>query len=159
MSETRRKFPERLKKVQVPLPSGEWHGFETESLWVEEVSKGKFRVENSPFFAKGVSFEDIVTASEKNGLLIFERVVISSGRSTYRIIPDKDIGDETFSKFWLPLNHLGCTFESADFGYKIYSVDVPSHSNIHEVYHLLDVGEKGGVWGFDEGNCGHLEQL
>jgi hypothetical protein len=40
---------------------------------------------------------------------------------------------------------------------KIYTVflHVPSNSDIHEVYRLLEKAEGEDIWDFEEGHCGH----
>nr|WP_321442961.1 DUF4265 domain-containing protein [uncultured Cohaesibacter sp.] len=156
MSSSKRRSPERLKKIKFRLPNHEWHGHETEELWAEEISDGKFRIENSPFFVKGVCFEDIVSAKRNNDGLHFGKVLISAGHSTYRIIRGGNVGEEQFQKFWQPLHSLGCSYESADFGYLMYTIDVPPSSDIHAVYGLLEKGDEHDIWEFEEGHCGHL---
>jgi uncharacterized protein DUF4265 len=155
MVEKKRKYPERLLKVKFELPSDAWHGHSSESLWVEELTSCKYRIENSPFFAIGVSFEDIVTASNRGGDLCFDGVVIFGGHSTYRIILEHRLGEEAFFRHWKPIEELGCSYERANFGYEIFAVDVPPKADIHEVYKLLSKGEDDRVWGFEEGHCGH----
>lgn len=135
----------------------DWHGYETESVWAELVEGNRYRLRNIPFFVKGVSFEDIVFIREKEGDLFFESTSIASGHSTYRIILEKTIFDSDFSSYWLPLEELGCSYESSDRN-KTYllAVDVPPGADIHKVYGLLDEGEKEGIWEFEEGHCGHI---
>lgn len=145
-----------LIKIFFTLDDDDWHGYETESVWVELVSGNRYRLRNTPFFAKGVSFEDVVFAKDKDGDLLFESTSIAAGHSTYRILVDKTISDDDFSRYWKPLERLGCTYESADRKKMIlYAVDVPSKADIYQVYELLDKGEKDGIWGFEEGHCGH----
>ncbi|MCB9765833.1 MAG: DUF4265 domain-containing protein [Alphaproteobacteria bacterium] len=138
-------------KVWFELEDGAWHGSATESLWATELADGHYRLENSPFYAFGVSFLDAVIAAPRNGRLWFDRVVKPSGHSTYRIIRTTD-SDTVFNRCWTPLQTLGCSFESGD---RVLAVDVPPEVNIHEAYKLLDAGEHAGAWGFEEGHCGH----
>ncbi len=84
------------------------------------------------------------------------KTVTSSGRSTYRIIPNEGADEARFGRFWAPLKDEGCTYEQGNFGYEIYSVDVPKTSDIQKVFALLETGETNGVWGFEEGHCGYL---
>lgn len=63
-----------------------WHDSATESLWASNLGDGLYRLENSPFYAFGVSFLDTVTAIERYGRLWFDKVVLRGGHSTYRII-------------------------------------------------------------------------
>lgn len=145
-----------LTKVFFELDTNDWHGNESESLWAEPVSSNRYRLRNTPFFAKDVSFEDVVFARQQAGNLIFESISIAAGHSTYRILLEKNLPNAEFSKYWNPLEALGCSYESADRTKTLMlAVDVPPSVNIYEVYSLLEKGEKDGVWSFEEGHCGH----
>ena len=37
----------------------------------------------------------------------------------------------------------------------LLAVDIPPNVDIHKAYELLDYGEQAGIWGFEEGHCGH----
>lgn len=145
-----------LVKVVFFLGKNQWHGYESESVWAEKISNDRCRIRNTPFYAKGVSFEDVVFVREKNAGLWFEAVSIAAGHSTYRILLNKSIPERDFKKYWNPIENLGCSYESADSGKMILlAVDVPPNVDIHKAYELLDQGEQAGVWGFEEGHCGH----
>ena len=49
-------------KITLPLESGEWQGFATERMWAQKVTDNRYRLRNSPYFARGVSIEDVVFA-------------------------------------------------------------------------------------------------
>lgn len=66
-------------------------------------------------------------AEQQVGTNMFVRTVASSGRSTYRIILNEEASDAQFERFWEPLEAEGCIYEHGDFGYTMYSVDVPKH--------------------------------
>jgi len=145
-----------LVKVTFPLGLDQWHGFETESVWAEKIANNRYRIRNTPFYAKGVSFKDIVFVKKIDESLFFESISIAAGHSTYRILLEKAVPDKVFLKYWAPLELLGCTYESADYGKRhLLAVDVPSDTNIHLVYDLLDQAEKDGIWGFEEAHCAH----
>lgn len=141
-----------LVKVLLPLDVGAWHGSEAETLWAEPLGGDEFRIQNSPFFAFGVSHEDIVLAEVVHRRLQFKAVVARSGRSTYRLwLHTPDTTSRAFIAAWTPLEQLGCSYE----GGLVYSVDVPASADIQVVYALLQAGETAGVWDFEEGHCGH----
>jgi hypothetical protein len=56
-----------LTKIRFRLDPNDWHGRPSETLWAEAVSGATagsaFRLRNSPMFACGVSFLDIVRAA------------------------------------------------------------------------------------------------
>ncbi|MEM6732027.1 MAG: DUF4265 domain-containing protein [Myxococcota bacterium] len=140
-----------LVKVKFELEPDAWHRSTTETMWATEVTDGRFRLENSPFYAFGVSYRDIVTAKQNGSTLAFQKAVIRGGHSTYRIIRTSD-DDVAFASFWGPIQELGCTYEEGD---QVLAVDVPPKTDIYKVYELLAAGEKAEVWGFEEGHCGH----
>lgn len=144
-----------LVKVFFFLNQSDWHGYESESVWAEKLSSNQCQLRNTPFFAKGVSFEDIVIVRPENETLIFDSVSIHTGHSTYRVIVDSNVPKSTFDKYWRPLSFLGCTYESTNNAQLLLAIDVPPKADIYEVYSLLEKGESDNVWGFEEGHCGH----
>jgi len=51
------------------------------------------------------------------------------------------------------MERLGCTYENANS--RLLSIDVPPSVDIYKAYSLLELGEKEGVWDFEEAHCGH----
>ena len=149
----------RLIKIEFTLDPSDWHGYQNETLWASQLDTHKDAIlcelQNSPFYAKGVSYLDIILARiPSGGICQFVEKKQSSGHSTYRILSDSNMG-EGFEKFWRELERLGCTYESSKFGNKeLYSVDVPPSSDLYLVYSILSEGETSGVWIFEEGNVG-----
>jgi len=142
-----------LFKLKLPLAGNTWHGFESETVWVQGLSNRTLMLRNSPFFAKGLSNLDVVDAKIENNELIFVGVLVKGGHSTYRVIPDNAISDVRFLEYWKKLAALGCTYESySGINLKIYSVDVPPTSDVKAVYSILQAGEKNGIWDFEEGH-------
>lgn len=60
----------------------EWPPYPVESIWCSEVSPGHYKLLNVPYFAQGVAWGDVVTATEKDGGLWFASVASRSGYST-----------------------------------------------------------------------------
>jgi hypothetical protein len=144
-----------LVKVLFTLDSDEWHGFQSETVWAEQISKDRCRIRNTPFYVKGVNFEDIVFVKNEDGNFRFVSVSIYGGHSTYRILLNRDVAKDLFQKYWAPLESLGCTYESSEGGLILLAVDVPPQADIYKVYALLERGELNGIWSFEEGHCGH----
>ena len=145
-----------LTKIFFELDIDEWHGYGTESVWAERISDNRYRLCNTPFFAKGVSFEDIIFAKEEGEVLVYKSTSIAAGHSTYRILMQTTLPESDFLDNWYPLEEIGCSYESMNRGEKLlYAIDVPSKTDINGVYNLLEEGEKNGVWVFEEGHCGH----
>ncbi len=150
---------DNLVKILFELDEN-WHGSTTETLWAQKTKEGQYRLDNTPFYVKGVSYGDIVTAEEKEGHLKFSSVAKRGGHSTYRLIVDHaKISPIEFKKHWEKFSKMACTFEggpefqSEDKKLKVYAVDIHPEANLDKVYEQLQIGEDAGVWEFEEGHC------
>lgn len=148
-----------LVKVRFQTDPDGLSGGSPERLWAKRHAgdEAYFQLQNSPFFAKGISYLDVVEATESRdheGEFEYRRTLSGSGHSTYRILVRRD--SSSFAPWWERLATLGCTYEYAKEGAQLlYAVDVPPCANNYEVYGILEDGENHSVWGFDEGHCGH----
>ena len=142
-------------KIYFNLETSAWHGHATESVWAEEMAVNKYRIANIPMFFYGASLDDFVSAREKNGLLFFDKIIIHSGHSTYRLLVEKTAPKALFDKYWEPLSKTGCKFETKEGTVRIIAIDVPPDVDVNSIYKLLEAGENNRVWTFEEGYCGH----
>lgn len=143
-------------KVAVDVPKS-IVGETVETLWAEKVEDG-YRLLNSPWYAKGISYLDVVEAApDSGGLLQFSRKVGTAGHSTYRLLIESDAD---WPSHWEQLQSLGCTYEeSRQNGFRLLAVDVPPECNIYAAYALMEAGEEAGVWQFEEGDVNHPVDL
>ena len=144
---------EGLYKIYLPLNADDWHGSSSESIWAEKLDNSLFKVKNLPYYFKELSFNDVISIAEINGDMYIKDVIERSGHSTYRIILHDSSETKKFTKYWTPLEMLGCTYENAT--NKLFAIDIPPNANIYEVYKLLEKGETDAIWEFEEGHCGH----
>ena len=141
-------------KVTFELEPSDWHHHATESIWAVFLGDDKYRVQNVPFHAYGVSYDDVVTAKpNEQGQLIVQGVDQRGGHSTYRVILNPGTTNEEFETAWERLGSLGNTYERATD--RLIAIDVPPETDIYETYTALESGEKENVWGFEEAHCGH----
>lgn len=148
--------PSELVKVTFPLPpEDQAQGVEAENLWAASLGGDRYRIDNIPFYAYGISHEDVVVANEVDGQLRFREVVARSGHSTYRVLVKDSAGyqSESFKKFWTRLLQLGCSHEVAK--RRWITIDVPPDSDVFAVYRILEEGTAQGAWTFEEAHCGH----
>ena len=99
---------------------------EVETLWATNVGGDNYRLDNSPFWAYGVSWEDVVFApfSTDEGFPTFQSVVAKAGNRTVRVIFDPPVADGNESdKVLQGLVSLGCSYEGMNFKY--VSVNIP----------------------------------
>lgn len=142
-----------LAKVTVPLAPSDWHEHANETMWAQPLGENRFRIQNVPFYAFGLSYDDVVEAPTIDNQNVMRAVVQRGGHSTYRIIVSNSTSPTRFREFWLPLEHLGCTLERAT--ERFLGIDVPPEADIYKVYDLLQGGEAASVWDFEEAHVGH----
>lgn len=99
---------------------------DTETLWATSLGEEIYRLENSPFYAYGVSWLDEVYAplDPNEGLPTFNKVVRASGHKTLRIILDPPAEEGNSSTEILnKVNEYGATYEGANKSY--IALDIP----------------------------------
>lgn len=98
---------------------------DSETLWATPISQNLYRLDNSPFFAYGVSWEDLVEARrDDTGMLHFVRRVESSGNRTLRFYFASFRSDDERAKHILEtVVKLGGSFEGMQ--PKLIAVNVP----------------------------------
>ena len=142
-----------LLKAKIELPDGEWHKGEAEWIWIQPRVGGTAVVRNVPFFAKGLSFGDIVRIESKDGSLNVIEVVEHSGHSTYRIFVPGGKDTPELKKLLTDLGEAGCEYEVAT--KKLIAIDVLPRADIYKAYEILSNAESRGLIDFEEGHCGH----
>ena len=146
-------FEGPIVKVFIPLPNSDWHSYRSESLFAKPLGGELYKLLNVPFYANGLSCNDVIRATFKQRDLWFDSIRIGGGHSTYRFFVMDEVDEEKWKLYWEPLETIGCTYERAT--NRLFAVDVPPKVDIYHVYELLDLGEKAGVWGFEEAHCAH----
>ncbi|MDI3291178.1 DUF4265 domain-containing protein [Polyangium sp. 15x6] len=120
-----------------------------ESLWAVPVSNG-YRIDNIPFYARGVACNDIVAASpDEDGMLHFSGLITASGHSTVRLW-FRDEADVPVVRDYL--RRMGCASES-DLP-RLVAVDIPPTVPYDALRKFLDEQEAAGVFEYEEGCLG-----
>jgi hypothetical protein len=94
-----------------------------ELLWAEPIgTKNQFRIDDNPFYAYGIAFNDIVEVRRTLlGVRLVRSVVERGGHSNYRVFftsPDVAERDGTLGA----LVDLGCTYEGCG-GMPLFAID------------------------------------
>ncbi len=134
----------KLAKVMFRVPDGA-SGEDVETIWAFPVGGDLYKIDNSPFYAYGVSLGDTVEApwSEENGFPLFRRVVEKSGYRTVRVILDPPAENDNKSQKLLDeIVALGCSYEGANRTY--ITVDIPKEIDLWKVRDFLI--EKEAKW-------------
>ncbi|RDS84065.1 DUF4265 domain-containing protein [Dyella psychrodurans] len=116
-----------------------------ETLWATPLGNDRYKLCNSPFFAYGVSWEDIVLApyDAQEGFPTFQAVIEKSGNRTIRIIFDSPASPGNASHEILhELVALGCSYEGAKPTY--IAINIPPDVALEQVRSYLV--EKKAQW-------------
>jgi hypothetical protein len=137
-------FP--LRKDADGYPHDDW-----ETLWAWEINPGSYCIDNIPFFIKGISSGDVVSAERRGEELHFTGLLEPSGNSVFRIyVADQSnvqgVRDE--------LRNLKCESELSHVP-NLISVEVPADVPIRPFLSLLVQGARDKRWDYQEGSLRH----
>lgn len=126
--------------------------FEVESVRAVKIVDGMFRIDNIPFYVRGIALGDVVRATlTGNGALHFDSIAKTSGHSTLRIVFfEANVRDYVCKE----LEALGCQWEGA-YEPSLIAVDVPPSSNLAAVLKILVDGCENGFLDYEEGVIRH----
>ena len=130
--------PEALVRIRVPLDAAE-EGPPDDWLWAEPLGSGRFRIESCPFFAYGVSRDDVVVAAPPPGdeSPRLEDVIEKGGHRTLRaaLDPAVDMAHPRVQDALARLLEMGCTHETLR--PKLVAVDLPTAVDVAGAVALL----------------------
>jgi hypothetical protein len=131
---------EGLVRIRVPLerPDGE-DGPPDDWVWAEPLGANRYRIESCPFFAYGLSRDDVVQALDAAGEEAprLDDVVEKGGHRTLRLAldPGAELSDGGVQEFLERLLEHGCTHEALR--PKLVAVDVPPEVDVARVAEVL----------------------
>ncbi len=111
---------------------------DVETLWAESLGDDRYRLDNSPFYAYSVSWEDVVYApfDPDQEFPTFKEVLEKSGNRTVRIIFDAPYDEGNQSLVLLEnLTAIGCSYEGATKSY--ISLNIPAATDLSECISML----------------------
>ena len=136
-------------KIVFPLSPDEegYPPFCDETMWAEPLASGLHRVDNIPFFVRGLAYGDEVETALVDGAPTFVRVVRWRGHRTVRLLvrsraTTQAIRDE--------LRALGCRSELHSDGILV-AVDVPPAVPADTIRAFLDAGVSADRFEYEEG--------
>jgi hypothetical protein len=138
--------PEALVRIRVPLDSA-GTGPPDDWLWAEPLGSGRFRIESCPFFAYGVSRDDVVAAAPPPGdeSPRLEDVIEKGGHRTLRaaLDPAVDMAHPRVQDALGRLLEMGCTHETLR--PKLVAVDLPTAVDVAGAVALLQALSDEGL--------------
>lgn len=137
----------------------DWPPVDQEAIWALNLGRGRYKVDNVPFFAKNLSFGDIVqTESADHEMPYVSAVLERSGHSTYRVIVNANLNEKQHGEYHellAALKHLRVSIEA---GWEhFFAIDVPIGVPVQAVYEVLELGVEYDIWDFEEGHFFKLQ--
>jgi hypothetical protein len=118
------------EKVKILLRGSE--NDEVETLWATPQGNHRYKLDNSPFYAYGVSWEDIVEVEHaEDGMLEFTRCIEKSGNRTVRVIFESPFEHPESKSVLERISHIGCSFEGM--APYLISINVPADVDFAKV--------------------------
>jgi hypothetical protein len=139
-----------IYKVRFPLEQDEdgYPPASDELLWAQLVSSGVYRVDNIPFFVRGISLGDEVCVDTVHGELVYRSVHRQGGHRTIRLL----VGDETqVPRIRDELRAIGCSSELSHIPILV-AVDVPRDVSAAVIRAYLDRSMHAGTFEYEEGS-------
>ena len=141
-------------KVVFELPQDDdgWPPAGSEGVWAVPVTPDVVRLDNTPFFVRGVAAGDLIRVRHgEDGQLLADERLQWSGHCTIRIIVFRDgpLGGsrQRVLDVFAPLGVTGEGIEQ----YRMVALDVPPDADIAAVKRLLRDGTRNGWWEYEEG--------
>lgn len=128
-------------------------GMVDETMWGERVGADRFRISNTPFWVRDLSYRDVVFVRVRRGRLVYAGVSLRGGHSTCWMMLRVPRESEAFTRRWATLHDLGCRYEGD--GRRSLAIDVPPGADLDVVEQLLETGADDGTWHYEVAHRGH----
>ncbi|MBX0335167.1 DUF4265 domain-containing protein [Pontibacter sp. HSC-14F20] len=138
---------EGLLKVHIDLPN-HW-GIGGESLWAEPLGNDLYKIENVPFYAYGLNFQDIVRATpdSEDHIPEIRELITPSGHRTFRVFFKKHIDRYQQEAILDSMESLSVTYERAN---NIYvALDMKPEGDYQAVFDQLEEYLEQDILGFE----------
>jgi len=131
--------------------SDDYPPVDVESVWAIPLGSGTYRIDNIPFYVRGISTDDVVSAMDDRGSLYYDSIVSTGGHTTVRVLMANPAETDAIRG---ELRMRGCVSELTNIA-GLIAVDVPPSVSYAEVREYLAEGEDAGRWEFEEGCVAH----
>jgi len=124
-----------------------------ERLWAIRVQGELYRIDNIPFYVKGISSGDVVAVNSVEGELVFSKLITPSLNSVIRFYVMELSDVSTARKEFLD---LGCESELSNVQ-KLFALEVPEKVAFSPIISLIKAGVDQGRWEYEIGVLRHGE--
>ncbi len=137
---------EGLVRVRIRLEAGGEGGPAEDAVWAEPLGSDRSRVESCPFFAYGISRDDVVRAGEAGeGGPFLDDVLEKGGHRTLRLTlgASVELRSASVQRVLERLIDLGCTHELLR--PRLVAIDLPSEVDLEVATELLQAAARSGA--------------
>ncbi len=121
-----------------------------ETIWAVSLGNNLYQIDNIPFYAPSISYNDIITVENEDGILYFDSLEKSLGHSTVQVV----FFDDSKSKSLLrELVSLGCRWEGMK-NEPYYAIDIPPNIDYESIRILLNEAFESGYLDYKESCLG-----
>jgi hypothetical protein len=122
-----------------------------ETIWADPYN-GHYKVDNIPFYAPNLAYNDIISVEEDDGVLYFDSLIKASGHSTVQVIFfEINKEKEVLNK----LEEMGCAWEGMKGG-TYYAIDIPPEKDYRIIKEILDIERQNSVLDYKEACLGQV---
>jgi hypothetical protein len=112
---------------------------DVETLWAFDLGENRYRLDNTPWFQYGVSYNDVIEAlPEPDGMRFFTRVLEKSGFKTVRVRDDTKVSETLL----MALTDAGCRYEGSSPSF--IAIDIPPAVALEQIVQVLV--QHGAEW-------------
>ncbi len=138
---------EGLVRIRIRLEGAGEPGPAEDSVWAESLGSDRYRVESCPFFAYGISRDDVVRAASGAGEVgpILDDVLEKGGHRTLRLTLGNsvELRSAPVQRILEKLIDLGCTHELLR--PRLVAIDLPPEVDLEVAAELLQEAARTGA--------------
>lgn len=124
-----------------PTTRKRWPPVESERLRAQPLGENRYRIDNTPWFVRNLSADDVIEALADDGVLWATKKIESSGRLTVRVIPLSDgPAHDALKAVMATFAELGAASEGAGPTYPVVALDIPPEADHAAILSTLRAG-------------------
>ncbi len=130
------------RKVLFPFEFG------AESMWADDLGNNRFRLDNVPLFAYGISYGDEFTAQPRENGLVFDHVISHGGMFTYRVTFNEGLSRDSDAQRLLD-EAKSHAYLHSQYGDEQFAFSVRSGDDRGLLEVALEEGANRGFWDWE----------
>ena len=141
-------------RFSLPDDGSGWPPCASEGLWAVDLGNGRYRLDNVPFFVRGLACRDMVAATTAaDGHLWATEVLRRSGRLTVRVMVFGEHRGDTVRELLDVAAACGVESETMNLnpGCDLLAFDLPKSADVARFKSFLGTGQQLERWAYEEG--------